>query len=177
MLAHVPEGARVVLEPVGPLAWLHEDPALGPRAASERPRSRRDRWSDYPLLLWRIARESSGGWRGVRHYLRVEDYEYTLTPGLLEYYEQRGYCWVITASMQSGRAFADAREAPGAIAYYRALARRAQRVYRVSPYAPGSAPPGFNFDWSFDYYPLSYSLPGPEMTVYRLHGGSCGAAA
>jgi hypothetical protein len=109
--------------------------------------------------------------------LRVEDYEYTLTPSLLAYYEQRGYCWVVSGSTQSGRAFADPREAPGAIAYYRALASQAQVVYRISPYARGSAAPGFSFDWTFDYYPLAYSLPGPEMTVYRLHGGSCAAAA
>jgi hypothetical protein len=34
----------------------------------------------------------------------------------------------------------------------------------------------FNFDWSFDYYPLAYARPGPEMTVYRLTGGACRAA-
>jgi hypothetical protein len=32
----------------------------------------------------------------------------------------------------------------------------------------------FNFDWSFDYYPLAYARPGPLMTVYRLYGGRCG---
>jgi hypothetical protein len=162
---------------VAPAAWLHEDPALGPLAASERPRSVRDRWSDYPLLLWRIAPGgAAGGWRGVRHYLRVEDYEYTLAPALLEYYEQRGYCWVLSGSTQSGRALSDAREAPSAIAYYRALARQGELVYRVSPYAAGSARAGFSFDWTFDYYPLSFRLPGPEITVYRLHRGSCAAA-
>ena len=31
----------------------------------------------------------------------------------------------------------------------------------------------FGFDWSFDYYPLAYHRPGPEMIVYRLHGGRC----
>jgi hypothetical protein len=34
----------------------------------------------------------------------------------------------------------------------------------------------FDFDWSFDYYPLAYHRPGPEMVVYRLHGGRCGDA-
>jgi hypothetical protein len=32
---------------------------------------------------------------------------------------------------------------------------------------------GFNFDWSFDYYPLAYYRPGPVMSVYRLRGGRC----
>jgi hypothetical protein len=31
----------------------------------------------------------------------------------------------------------------------------------------------FNFDWSFDYAPLAYARPGPEMTIYRLRGGRC----
>jgi hypothetical protein len=31
----------------------------------------------------------------------------------------------------------------------------------------------FNFDWSFDFYPLAYERPGPVMTIYRLRGGAC----
>ena len=55
------------------------------------------------------------------------------------------------------------------------LARRSELVFRASPMAGGRAPPRFNFDWSFDYYPLAYDRPGPTMTVYRLHGGPrCG---
>jgi hypothetical protein len=178
MLAHLPEGARVVLEPVGPQAWLHQGPALGPLAASYRGTTR-DLWSDYPLLLWLIEPRNgtSSGWRRVRHYVRVEDYEYTLTPALIAYYEQRGYCWVVTGSVQSGRAFADRREAAGAVAYYRALSRQADVAYHISPYTRKDASVPFSFDWSFDYYPLSYRLPGPEMTVYRLRGGACAAVA
>ena len=180
MLAHIPAGARIVLEPVVPQAWLHEAPALGPLAVHYSARAGRQRWSEYPWLLALIEPARAGGsthWRIVRHYERVEDYEYTLTPALIDYYEQQGYCWVITSSIQSGRAAANPREARAALAYYSALAKRAQLVHRVSPYAEGSAPVPFSFDWSFDYYPLSYSLPGPEMRVYRLRGGSCTSAS
>jgi hypothetical protein len=176
MLAHVPAGARVVVEPVVPQAWLHEAPALGPLASHYSPRSARQRWSVYPSLLELIAPASgagSGSWRVVRHYKRLEDYEHALTPALVDYYEQQGYCWVITGSIQSGRAFADPREAPGALAYYRTLAARSQLVHRVSPYTAGSAAVPFSFDWSYEYYPLSYRLPGPEMLAYRLRGGRC----
>jgi hypothetical protein len=31
----------------------------------------------------------------------------------------------------------------------------------------------FNFDWSFNFYPLAYARPGPDMTVYRLRDGAC----
>jgi hypothetical protein len=32
----------------------------------------------------------------------------------------------------------------------------------------------FNFDWTFDFYPLAYERPGPVMQIYRLRGGKCG---
>ena len=80
---------------------------------------------------------------------------------------------MLSGSAESGRAFADPARAPHAVAYYRALARAGEVVYRASPYRPGARPVAFNFDWSFDYYPLSYARPGPEVTVYRLRGGRC----
>jgi hypothetical protein len=46
-------------------------------------------------------------------------------------------------------------------------------VDRVSPYRAGRGPVPFGFDWSFDYYPLAYGSPGPQMTIYRLLGGRC----
>ena len=33
----------------------------------------------------------------------------------------------------------------------------------------------FSFDYSFNYYPLTYERPGPEIVIYRLHGGDCAA--
>jgi hypothetical protein len=103
----------------------------------------------------------------------IENYERTLGPALIGFYERHGYCWVVSGSTQSGRAFADPGAVPGAIAYYRELAARAAVVYRSSPYAGGARAVPFGFDWSFDYYPLAYRRAGPVMTVYRLHGGSC----
>jgi hypothetical protein len=103
----------------------------------------------------------------------VESYVRTLSPALIGYYERNGYCWVISGSTQSGRAFADPRAVPLAIAYYAALRHDATVAFRARPYAAGASVP-FNFDWSFDYYPLAYRRPGPAMTVYRLHGGRCG---
>ena len=81
---------------------------------------------------------------------------------------------MLSGSTESGRAFADPRAVPLAVAYYRALAQQGEVVFRASPYARGSGPVAFGFDWSFDYYPLAYERPGPSLTVYRLHGGRCG---
>ena len=59
---------------------------------------------------------------------------------------------------------------PNAVAYYRLLARSSKLVFRSSPYSAGAEPVKFNFDWSFDFYPMAYERPGPVMTVYRLRG-------
>ena len=55
----------------------------------------------------------------------------------------------------------------------RELERRADVVHEDSPYDAGADPVEFNFDWSFQYYPLAYHRPGTLMTVFRLRGGRC----
>jgi hypothetical protein len=155
MVAHIPAGTPIVVEPVAPDGWGV-------------------RWNKYPSLLSRIS--AGGGLEpaaDVARVLGIEDYERTLSPALIDYYERHRYCWVVSGSTESGRAFADPGAVPLAIAYYRALARRGEIVYRASPYARGAAPVAFDFDWSFDYYPLAYRRPGPTMTIYRLRGGKC----
>ena len=88
-------------------------------------------------------------------------------------YARGGFCWVVTGSTQYGRALAEPEEVPQAIAYYEELERRSTLAYEASPYARGEGPVEFNFDWTFDYYPLAYYRPGPMMSVYRLNGGTC----
>ncbi|MEA2270784.1 MAG: hypothetical protein QOC64_3394, partial [Solirubrobacteraceae bacterium] len=110
---------------------------------------------------------------GNGRIVNIEDFERTLFPGLVDRYEREGWCYVVTGSTQRGRAEAAPGEVPRAIAYYRELERRSDVVFHASPYRPGAAPVAFNFDWSFDYYPLAYARPGPEMTIYRLKGGDC----
>jgi 4-amino-4-deoxy-L-arabinose transferase-like glycosyltransferase len=162
MVKHIPRDTRIVLEPVVLGSWLR-DPALsgsGPR------------WVKYPALKSVISPNGSLAPQSSRT-VALEDYEATLSPALIGWYERLGYCWVVTGSTESGRAFAHPHAAPLAVAYYRALAARAQVAFHVSPYASGSSAPAFNFDWTFDFYPLAYRRPGPEMTVYRLRSGRC----
>lgn len=170
MVAHVPVGAKVVVEPIVPDEWMQDVGHPTPSVPDG------DRWVKYQSLLSRIGPTGalvSGA--GEEHPVTLENYELTLAPSLIGYYEREGYCWVVSGSQERGRAFADPARAPLAVAYYRALARAGQVVYRVSPFNPGARPPAFNFDWSFDYYPLVYTRPGPEVTIYRLRGGRCGA--
>jgi hypothetical protein len=165
MVANVPAGAPITAEPVSPDDWARE---RADSATAANPY----RWKKYPSLLSRIS--ADGALRAnASQLVDIENYERTLSPALVGYYEHHGYCWVVSGSIQSGRAFADPNAVPQAIAYYRALAGRGEVVFRASPYARGQDAVAFGFDWSFDYYPLAYHRPGPAMTVYRLHGGRC----
>jgi Dolichyl-phosphate-mannose-protein mannosyltransferase len=172
MLANVPAGAKVVVEPVSPNQWALEPPGV---PTTERCRPYKDyQWCKWPSEFSYLNAAGELDVAG-KHKLGIEDYERTLSPALIGYYESSGFCWVVTGSAESGRAYADPKAVPEAIAYYRALAAQGQVVYRASPYSGGHGPVSFNFDWSFDYYPLAYRRPGPSMTVYRLSGGRCRA--
>jgi hypothetical protein len=166
MFAHIPARAAIVVEPVAPEEWVHE--ARPGTSTARNPR----RWVKYRSLASRIT--PSGALTSTVTEVSIENYERTLAPALVGYYEREGFCWVVSGSTQSGRAVADPDAVPLAVAYYRELARRGEVVFRASPYAHGRKGVPFNFDWSFDYYPLAYRRPGPEMTVYRLRGGRCG---
>jgi hypothetical protein len=164
MVEHIPVGAKIVLEPVVPNAWLDETDGGG---------TAHPRWVKFPALRV-VLNPATGKPETANRTVELEDYERALGPALVSYYEQHGYCWVVSGYTQSGRASADPQLVPDAVAYYRELARQGEVVYRVSPYnSAGKEDVAFNFDWTFDYYPLVFHRPGPEMTVYRLHGGRC----
>jgi dolichyl-phosphate-mannose-protein mannosyltransferase len=151
MVRHIPEGTRVVIEPIAPDQWATD---VGhPSRLTDEGR----RWDK-----WRTS-----NYQGRR--IKLEDYERTLSPPMLERYAGGGYCYVLTGSTQMGRARREPAEVPGAIAYYRALERRSDVLYRVSP---GVSRP-FSFDFSYNAYPLAYDRLGPEIVVQKLRGGMC----
>ncbi|HEV3229347.1 MAG TPA: glycosyltransferase family 39 protein [Solirubrobacteraceae bacterium] len=165
MVSHVPIGSKIVVEPVVPNGWTSD---IGPPSSIT---GNGLRWNKFPTSSTNV--DSSGHLRlGAGRVVNIEDYERVLQPGLVSLYERNGYCWVVSGSTQSGRAQAAPRQVPLAIVYYRRLAR-AQVAYQASPFGAGAHPVPFNFDWSFDYYPLAYHRPGPVMTVYHLAGGVC----
>jgi hypothetical protein len=171
MLANVPAGARVVLEPIVPERWLQDPDRADPATPSG---ARWRVWNTSRADVDDAGRPLGGRGRNRTRFVKVDKYERTLRPALIDRYEARGWCWVVVGSTQFGRALAEPDEVPQAIAYYDALERRGEEVARFSPYDDGADPPPFNFDWSFDYYPLAYARPGPEIVVHRLHGGRCG---
>jgi hypothetical protein len=167
LVAHVAPNTKIVVEPVVPDAWATDIAHPNPGTANGA------RWSKFPTSRSNIANDGSRIPAPGR-IVNVEDYERTLYPGLIDEYVQRGYCWVVVGSTQRGRAEAQPKQVPNAIAYYRALDQRAKLVFEASPYAKGKGPVKFNFDWTFDFYPLAYARPGPVMQIYRLSGGKCG---
>jgi hypothetical protein len=167
LVAHVPANTKIVVEPVVPDAWASDIAHPNPGTLNGA------RWSKFPTSRSNIANDGSFV-PGPGRIVNVEDYERTLYPGLIDQYVQRGYCWVVVGSTQRGRAEAQPKEVPKAIAYYKALDQRAKLAFVASPYGKGKGPVKFNFDWTFDFYPLAYARPGPVMQIYRLSGGKCG---
>ena len=163
LVAHVPLGAGVVIEPVVPEEW-------GLDVGHPLPTADGYRWRGFPVLRknqrdGKLSYETGAA-------VTVENYERLRDPALIPFYEAHGFCWVLTGSQQYGRAQVDPKAVPQALAYYRALARNGTRAYEISPFARGASV-AFNFDWSFDYYPLAYERPGPVVQVYHLTTGPC----
>ncbi len=170
MVHNVPAGAKVVIEPVVADDWAQDIGRSLPYTATG------ERWSRYATWLTDVDQNLNPLPPGERRYVLVDQYERTLRPQLLDEYTQSGYCWLVIGSLQAGRAFAEPNAAPAAVAYYAELANRAKLLYHVSPFAAGTHAVPFSFDWSIDYYPRQYRLPGPELSIYRLYGGKCGTA-
>jgi len=165
LVANVPAGTKMVVEPVFPDQWA-TDPGNPSRVTGNGAR-----WRKWPTSRSEV-RNDGRIVRGEGRVVKLEDYERTTRPALLDAYVAGGYCWVVAGSTQYGRAFAEPREVPQAIRYYAELRRRGEVVHRV---APAAGPRPFSFDFSFNAYPLSVRRPGPEIVVYRLRGGRCGS--
>jgi Dolichyl-phosphate-mannose-protein mannosyltransferase len=149
MVENVPEGDRVVIEPIAPDQWAMD---VGrPSAAT----GTGNRWIKWPTSRFR------------GRVVKLEDFERTLRTSLLGRYRRAGYCHVVTGSTQYGRALTEPGEVPQAIRYYDELRRRSDVVYRVSPLGDDPVR-SFSFDFSFNSYPLGYERPGPEVVIYRL---------
>ena len=166
LVENLPAGGRLVMEPIAPDQWA-TDPGSPSDATSSG-----TRWIKYKTSRSRVNNDGSVEKGGVGRLVKLEDYERTTRPELIDGYERLGYCLVVTGSTQFGRALAEPEEVPQAIRYYDELRRRGDVVLRVRPYSDRVP---FSFDDSFNYRPLAYERPGPEIIVYRLRGGRCAA--
>ena len=167
MVANVPPTTKIVVEPVVPDQWAQDIGKPSPISRNG------NRWNKFPLSRSNVDPKTRETLTGEGVIVNIEDFEKVLRPELIDTFEQQQYCWVVVGSTQRGRAEVEPREVPEALAYYRSLESRSRVAYAVSPYAKGKGPVAFNFDWTFNYFPLAYNRPGPTMTVYRLTGGRC----
>jgi len=174
MVANVPAGSKVVVEPIVPDAWFADADVHDAATARARGLTRSGRrWIKFATGRTTLDEQGRKIPGGKGRFVRIEDYERTLRPALVGSYARGGYCWVVSGSTQYGRAFADPEEVPSALAYYRSLARHADVVRVFSPYRGGDGPVAFNFDWSFNHYPRAYERPGPTVVIQRLRAGVC----
>jgi hypothetical protein len=160
MVDHIPAGTYVAVEPIVPKEWF----ADGARLPD--PQSHRGyRWV-------RFVRSVEDGQRlarlfpGARKPADFANYGFTLFPGYIDYLRERGICWIVSGSMQSGRVFNNPRRVPAAVRYYRALGRESEVRYRDAPF-PG-ADHYFQYDLAFNFEPLRYDRPGPAVRIQRL---------
>lgn len=167
MEGNVPVGAKIVVEPVVPGAWTADTgrPSQATKSGV--------RWRKFIVTRTTVSEQGRKRRGNVGRTISIEDYERTTRPALIGSYARGGFCWVVIGSTQYGRAFAEPKEVPKAIRYYRSLPRHGDIVFRVDPYKPGAGPVDFNFDWSFDYYPMAFERPGPTVIIYRLRDADC----
>ena len=159
-------GTKIVVEPVVPDQWAQD---IGNAVAA---RANGNRWVKYPTSKSAIdPKTGKPSCRGAEHAREHRGLrEASCRPSSSRRSSSRA-----TAGSSSARRSAGARRpsrsaVPQALAYYRELERAPKVAHEVSPYSKGKGPVKFNFDWTFDYYPLAYNRPGPVMTIYRLHG-------
>jgi hypothetical protein len=161
MVANIPAGRKIVVEPIAPDQWAADPGYFNPATGSG------NRWNKWRTSRSTVLNDGSVITSGAGRVVKLEDYERTTRPKLVASYRGGRFCWVVTGSTQYGRAYADPKQVPQAIAYYDALKRAGTLVYDTKPYGRKTSLP-FSFDFSFNYYPLSYDRPGPEVQVYRL---------
>jgi len=149
MLDNVPRDAKVFTEPFFANAWN----APWPKAISS------------PRLLL-------GGERAYARYL---------SDRLVRSFIDHGYCWVVASSNYWGLALSDELIGDRARGYYEALERNGTVRFSASPWGaadrrggPGEDVVPFDYDFSYDFYPLAFDRPGPMIHVYELRGAGCG---
>jgi hypothetical protein len=161
MVANIPAGRKIVVEPIAPDQWAADVGFFNPATGSG------NRWNKWRTSRSTVQNDGSVITTGAARVVKLEDYERTTRPALVKSYGDGGFCWVVTGSTQYGRAYADPKVVPQAIKYYDELKKQATLVYEAKPYGAKTSLP-FSFDYSFNYYPLSFDRPGPEVQIYRL---------
>ncbi|CAB4941926.1 unannotated protein [freshwater metagenome] len=165
MVDNIPARTTIVVEPMVPREWYADGAVVqdGSRAGY--------RWE-------RLTRTGEDKKALIRKYPRLEgrikrsadfaNYGFTVFPGMLDFYREKGACWIVSGSLQTGRVFNNPGRVPDAIRYYRALERQSDLAFESRPFEGAGSKHYFQYDMAFNFGQLRYHRPGPSIRVYRL---------
>lgn len=165
MVENIPARTTIVVEPVVPREWYADGAVVkdGSRAGYRWERLTRT-GEDKEALIAKFPKLAGK----IRRSADFANYGFTVFPGMLDFYREKGACWIVSGSLQSGRVFNNPERVPEAIRYYRALERQSDLVHESTPFDGPGAKHYFQYDMAFNFGQLRYHRPGPSMRIYRL---------
>jgi hypothetical protein len=165
MVANIPPRTTIVVEPVVPREWYADGAVVkdGSRQGYRWERLTRT-GEEKQALIRKYPKLRSN----IRRSADFANYGYTVFPGMLDFYREKGACWIVSGSLQTGRVFNNPKRVPEAVKYYRALERQSDLKYQSTPFDGPGAKNYFQYDLAFNFGQLRYRRPGPSMRVYRL---------
>jgi hypothetical protein len=166
MVQHIPPRTTIVVEPLVPREWYADGAVLASRYSRAGYRwERLTRTGEDKKALIRKYPELASK---IRRTADFANHGFTLFPGMLDFYREKGACWIVSGSLQSGRVFNNPGRVPEAVKYYRALERQSDLAFEARQFDGPEAKNYFQYDMAFNFGQLRYDRPGPSMRIYRL---------
>ncbi|WP_022927135.1 glycosyltransferase family 39 protein [Patulibacter americanus] len=166
MVENIPARTTIVVEPVVPREWYADAAVLQSKYSRAGYRwERLTRTGDDKRALIKKHPELASK---IRRAADFANHGFTLFPGMLDFYREKGACWIVSGSLQSGRVMNNPRRVPEAVKYYRALEQQSDLRFEIDPFDGPEAKHYFQYDMAFNFGQLRYERPGPSMRVYRL---------
>ena len=165
MVENIPARTTIVVEPVVPREWYADGAVVKDGSRAGYRWERLTRTGEDKKELIRKFPELAGK---IRRAADFANYGFTVFPGMLDFYREKGACWIVSGSLQTGRVFNNPKRVPEAIRYYRALERQSDLRYASTPFDGPGSKHYFQYDMAFNFGQLRYHRPGPSMRIYRL---------
>jgi hypothetical protein len=166
MVENIPARTTIVVEPVVPREWYADAAVL--QSKYSRAGYRWERLTrtgdDKRALIKKHPRLASK----IRRAADFANHGFTLFPGMLDFYREKGACWIVSGSLQSGRVMNNPGRVPEAVKYYRALEKQSDLRFEIDPFDGPEAKDYFQYDMAFNFGQLRYERPGPSMRIFRL---------
>jgi hypothetical protein len=165
MVRHIPARTTIVVEPMVPREWYADGAVVKAGSRQGYRWERLTRTGEDKKALIRTYPRLAGK---IKRAADFANYGFTVFPGMLDFYRQKGACWIVSGSLQTGRVFNNPKRVPDAIRYYRALERQSDLAFESRPFDGPGSKHYFQYDMAFNFGQLRYERPGPAIRVYRL---------